>query len=1652
MAEEIVIRIGAQDNASDALIKLGKQLGGLKSAGDNASAGMRGMASSTASMAKAVVIGNVASQVLLSTMKAVAGAMTKSVRAISSYGDQWLAMTNSIALYAKSAEEAAQVQEELYHLANRTRAAIGPTVELYQRLAMSNDSLMLTQEEMIKVTGAVNQAIMMSGSTASSAASAVMQLGQALASDTLAGDELRSIRENAPALFRAIAEGAGVSAGELRKMGSQGKLTGEVVTQSLLKMADTLQGRVGKAIPTLGIAFTHLSNAMVRFFGNINKATDFNKRFGAVINGVAETLEKMNLTPIIESFKILMESLDKLLPSGVAAQGFLDSILSWIPAIVQMTARFVDATGIIVDSLKLVSKTMQIVKQDIATISWLKLLYLPFKMLAQAVANVGVMIAHMMINLQKIVTAGIALLISPFTSTFIFIFDWIAKAFQKYVIANILSGVESMIRKIAEWVPAGLADKLTAFADSVGGAVKKYAAIDLPGEKEFKLGVIAAVTDQYKELKKAIVALGTGVSVDFDTIFADAFATLNELLMVIDPTGELSKELVALQARVGALAAPIVTEFEKVINIQKETGSVAEKTAPQVATAWENALTGIKNGIADYKKELGTFAKAVAEATSGMFTAMEEGIQGGVSTMLFGREDKGAIRDARRQLRALFEESADFSDFSQFVTGVGEDPLAQTISNFEGDIDRFNSLLESAGGEDIPEKFKRRIEDLQGAVAGFKLGGITEEEVGKFREDVDKLADDLGGELGLLGTFRQAGAKIKDAFVLGFQTNLINLLTNRIMVGLLSGGTGLAGKLAGMFDPVASELKSALSKPINSMFATVGLDLTSKLKEVNIGGPLTSLFDPAPDFTSMKNALNSAFKGVDTGGNLGAIMGGSGADEYNKAGRFHWIKTGLNAAFGGVKTGLSFLWDSISTPFKWIGSQLQAAFDSLSTENLNKFWTATTDTFTALKNGLAGAFDIAIPQAAKNMWSATSATFSALKSGLASAFNIPLSYVVTRMWSATSATFSALKSGLASAFNVPLSYVVTRMWSATSATFSALKSGLAGAFDIAIPQAAKNMWSANFASFASLKGALTDAFNVDPKISVKNMWSATSATFSALKSGLAGAFDIAIPQAAKNMWSATSATFSALKSGLASAFNMDLKDSVKNLWSVTETTFSVLGKAIKNALDVSPDSNSLLSKVWSAAATSLSDFGSAIKNALGMKPGTDSLIHKVFNTTASMLSALKSGLEAVFGGLDLSLLTGLFDKEGTLAKAFGGGLASALVIAVAASELGSQISTAIGTSDVGGRIGGILAAQMATALSLTGPLGLAVVAIGAAIGGGIFSSFAKLNFAGKKYAGITGEAIEAFKLGGVGMMDSESLKKQQREYAKADRAGKSGAIRTLAEEIGKQMPELNEGERRDMAQALLTNDYYGERGIIINAYIRKGLKAAYDAEMKRAETMRDIANWTPGADWTPGGEVPPADWTPGGEVPPADWTPGGEVPPVVDPPSPVPKPVVPPVVTKAISFGAAFDAMMFQQLPWYLKSIGMSEYSAEWNNALAWITDADNRGREYLRSQGWTINARQGLGRVPGSESTPVPAILHGGERVLTADQARQQDAGGVTVNVIIQGNGDEALLRLIRERAIPEIQRSIEGSLKTKSRFGQFSMDSRSIRKVMVN
>lgn len=188
-----------------------------------------------------------------------------------------------------------QAFDGVFDVALRTNSAVESTGTLFTRLAQANKDLGLSStqavQQALQLTETINQAIQVSGGSAESADAAVTQLIQGLQSGVLRGEEFNSVMEQAPRLARALADGLGVTTGQLRKLSEQGQLTAQSVIGALRSQSDTLKREFDQLPQTVSRALVNLSNEWTKFIGQLDRSSGSSAVVAEGINKIAANLD-----------------------------------------------------------------------------------------------------------------------------------------------------------------------------------------------------------------------------------------------------------------------------------------------------------------------------------------------------------------------------------------------------------------------------------------------------------------------------------------------------------------------------------------------------------------------------------------------------------------------------------------------------------------------------------------------------------------------------------------------------------------------------------------------------------------------------------------------------------------------------------------------------------------------------------------------------------------------------------------------------------------------------------------------------------------------------------------------------------------------------------------------------------------------------------------------------------------------------------------------------------------------------------------------------------------------------------------------------------------------------------------------------------------
>ena len=213
------------------------------------------------------------------------------VREVMQAAEAYTTISNRLSLVTKSSDELYAAQSDLFEIAQRTRSPLEATAEVYQRLAQNAGALGLSLSEVGDTTETINKLMVISGTSAQSAEAALTQLGQAFASGTLRGEELNSVMEQAPALAMAIAEGMGVTVGELRKLGEQGKITSAAVIDALNQQGAAVDEQFARMVPTIAGATTTIKNSFIEIVGKMDQTVGASSAVAEALMGVSDAMD-----------------------------------------------------------------------------------------------------------------------------------------------------------------------------------------------------------------------------------------------------------------------------------------------------------------------------------------------------------------------------------------------------------------------------------------------------------------------------------------------------------------------------------------------------------------------------------------------------------------------------------------------------------------------------------------------------------------------------------------------------------------------------------------------------------------------------------------------------------------------------------------------------------------------------------------------------------------------------------------------------------------------------------------------------------------------------------------------------------------------------------------------------------------------------------------------------------------------------------------------------------------------------------------------------------------------------------------------------------------------------------------------------------------
>lgn len=272
------------------------------------------------------------SEIASSQFGAVAGPAAAAAVAIKAgqelvrLGDEYTSLSNKIRTSTESEIEASVVRERLFKSAAAARVSVQSLTDIYSQARIATRNLGTSQAELLRVSELLAKATR--GVSEANRSAGLQQFGQALTKGKLQAEELMSIMENIPKVGVLLAEGMGVTVGELRKLAEQGKVSTQDMLDAIQKVGPEIEEQFGKAAGTSAESFQVLKDKVMQIVGGFAEQIHLTEGLSVALESVGEALTVVGqmVNMAVANFRAINDLTGGWLGKLAKAGGLLNAI------------------------------------------------------------------------------------------------------------------------------------------------------------------------------------------------------------------------------------------------------------------------------------------------------------------------------------------------------------------------------------------------------------------------------------------------------------------------------------------------------------------------------------------------------------------------------------------------------------------------------------------------------------------------------------------------------------------------------------------------------------------------------------------------------------------------------------------------------------------------------------------------------------------------------------------------------------------------------------------------------------------------------------------------------------------------------------------------------------------------------------------------------------------------------------------------------------------------------------------------------------------------------------------------------------------------------------------------------------------------------
>lgn len=258
-------------------------------------------------------------------------------QAIQKSADEMMNLDGRLRTITSTDVERYEIEDNLYDLSQQNRQGMKEMGNLYFKIANGTKKYGFNNDDFMRATDIVSKSLTIGGASTAEAQSTILQLGQALGSGFLMGDELNSLNENAQPLMQKIAEYFGKDIGELKEMGSQRELKSEDIMRAILSAGEKMDEEFSQMPTTIGQSLQQIENLWNRFTQRLERGTGV---FSFIAKAISNNV--MYISGVINDLFTLMDSYD-------GSQEWLDNFQDKYPVLFALYEGFSALKDVIMD-------------------------------------------------------------------------------------------------------------------------------------------------------------------------------------------------------------------------------------------------------------------------------------------------------------------------------------------------------------------------------------------------------------------------------------------------------------------------------------------------------------------------------------------------------------------------------------------------------------------------------------------------------------------------------------------------------------------------------------------------------------------------------------------------------------------------------------------------------------------------------------------------------------------------------------------------------------------------------------------------------------------------------------------------------------------------------------------------------------------------------------------------------------------------------------------------------------------------------------------------------------------------------------------------------------------------------------------------------